>query len=408
MTVHDCGGRHPRRAETLRPTAIAADCPKVLLRPASARAKLRALLDHPSGICPSREPMLEPGAATHPPPRRCAGGPALVARVLAGVAATCLPLAGAAQSNVVLYGIADVAIEYSNPDANATDTTPGESGVRLVSGGHSASRLGVRGVEDLGGGLKAIFAFEHGLSLDTGDTSGAFTPPATLQFWNRQAWVGLDGAWGALTAGRQYTLLWDTLIATDASGFGFYQNVSQLFNNRVDNSVVYRSPSLAGFTGYAMVAFGEDLTAGGGDTDIWGVGMRWSVGAFLGGASYMRYGQASGPDRSEAGLGAAWKFSTTAQVGGGLIRSDRATGSEVDQYYVSGSIGALGGVVYLNYQYVDPEVGDTSNRLGVAYSLSLSRRTSWYLAFGTITDEPGGSTGTLDPMRVATGVRHLF
>ena len=312
-------------------------------------------------------------------------------------------------ATVTLYGIVDAAVEYSNSDANTTATAPGDATLRMIDGGHSASRLGVRGREDLGGGLSAVFAIEHGLRMDTGQTAGGTAPNNQTQFWNRQAWVGLEGAWGALTAGRQYTLLWDTLIATDPTGFGFYENVSKLFNNRVDNALLYRTPTLAGgLTGYAMFAFGETSTAGTPSTDTWGLGVRWDYGPIIGGASYTRYGQATGPDRSESGVGAAWKFGASGQVGGGLIRSDLATGSNLDQYYVSGSLSVLGGVVYLNYQYVDPDAGDARNQLGLAYSHGFSKRTSGYVALGMLTDVPAGNFGPQDPVRLALGVRHLF
>jgi predicted porin len=313
-------------------------------------------------------------------------------------------------SSVTLYGIVDAAVEYSNADANTTSSGRGEAGLRLIDGGHSPSRVGLRGREDLGDGLAAIFTIEHGFRADTGDAAGGTSASnGQVQFWNRQAWVGLEGRWGALTAGRQYTLLWDTLIATDPTGFGFYENVSKLFNNRVDNSVLYRSPTVAGgLTGYAMYAFGETLSAGAPSTDAWGLGVRWAYGAFIGGASYMRYAQPAGPDRSEAGIGGSWRFGPSSQIGGGFIRTDLSSGSDVDQYYVSGSHAVLGGVVYLNYQYVEPAGADSRQQLGLAYSHSLSKRTSAYVALGMLTDVPSATSGPQDPVRIAVGARHLF
>ena len=333
----------------------------------------------------------------------------LAALALAGLGASAAWAQSGVPSGVTLYGILDAAVEYSNADANTTATTQGAGTLGLIDGGHSPSRLGLRGREDLGGGLAAIFTIEHGLKIDTGVLADGGGGGGQTRFWNRQAWVGLEGAWGALTAGRQYALLWDVLIATDPTGFGFYENVSKLFNNRVDNALLYRTPTLlGGLTGYATYAFGENTQAGSGSGDTWGLGVRWAYGAFVGGAAYTAYGQASGPDRSEAGLGAAWRFARDTQLGGGFIRSDLSTGSDVDQYYLSGSLALLGGAVYLNYQYLDPAVGATSQRLGLAYSHSLSKRTSAYVALGMMTDVPAGAFGPQDPVRVAVGARHLF
>lgn len=334
---------------------------------------------------------------------------AALAIVLATAAASVRANDGASGSGIVLYGIVDAAVEYSNADANTSASEAGDGVLRLIDGGHSPSRLGLRGREDLGGGLAAIFSLEHGFRVDAGLIAGSVSSAGQVQFWNRQAWVGLEGRFGALTAGRQYTLLWDTLIATDPTGFGFYENVSKLFSNRIDNSLLYRSPVIAGgLTAYAMYAFGESTSGGATSSDAWGLGMRWSYGPVVGGASYMRYPQPSGPDRFEAGFGAAWRFGGSSQAGGGFVRTDLASGSDVDQYFLSGSLDALGGVTYLNYQYVDPATGASRHQLGLAHSRPLSKRSSAYVALGMLTDVPAGANGPQDPVRFAVGIRHLF
>lgn len=353
-------------------------------------------------------PHIAPAGRTIPRPAATVALAAL-AVVLATAAASARATDGAAGSGVVVYGIVDAAVEYSNADANTTASGAGDAVLRVIDGGHSPSRLGVRGREDLGGGLAAIFTIEHGFRVDSGQIAGSVSSAGQVQFWNRQAWVGLEGRFGALTAGRQYTLLWDTLIATDPTGFGFYENVSKLFSNRIDNALLYRSPTLAGgLTAYAMYAFGETTSGGATASDAWGLGVRWSYGPVVGGASYMRYPQPTGPDRFEAGVGAAWRFGPSTQAGGGFVRTDLASGSDVDQYYLSGSLDALGGVTYLNYQYVDPATGASRHQFGLAHSRSLSKRSTWYVALGMLTDVPAGAFGPQDPVRVAVGVRHLF
>ncbi len=101
------------------------------------------------------------------------------------LAATMLALATTvvwAQSSVTIYGIVDAAVERA-------DSGSGSSVTRLVSGQGSASRLGFRGTEDLGGGLRAIFSLEAALNADNG-TGGA--TGGGLAF-DRQSWVGLAG-----------------------------------------------------------------------------------------------------------------------------------------------------------------------------------------------------------------------
>ncbi|MDF6681443.1 porin, partial [Escherichia coli] len=106
-----------------------------------------------------------------------------------------------AQSSVTLYGVADAGIEYLS---NVPSASPGGSNqVRMTSGNMSTSRWGLRGVEDLGGGLKAIFELESGISFDTGAQNNS------TRLFDRSAFVGLGSKYGQLTLGRQTTPMYD-------------------------------------------------------------------------------------------------------------------------------------------------------------------------------------------------------
>lgn len=116
--------------------------------------------------------------------------------------------AALAQSNITLYGQVGAVVRYSTQDANATSV-----GNRVEVGNNTwgQSLWGIRGSEDLGGGLKANFVLESGFATDTG-TSAAFGTSQPL--FGRQAWVGLSGNWGALTLGRQFTAATERAIFT--------------------------------------------------------------------------------------------------------------------------------------------------------------------------------------------------
>ncbi len=114
--------------------------------------------------------------------------------------------AAQAQTNVTLYGLVDTGVEYAN-HANAA----GNSVMRVTSGGQNTSRFGFRGVEDLGGGLKAVFNLEGGFFTDTGTMDGAL--------FRRQANVGLQGGFGRLVAGRSYTTVYDFILPFDPMGY---------------------------------------------------------------------------------------------------------------------------------------------------------------------------------------------
>ena len=246
--------------------------------------------------------------------------------ILALALAAALPAIAQAQSSIVLYGIVDGAIEYANQNANSSSSQLGKSGFRVSSSVGTGTRLGVRGSENLGGGLSAIFQIEHRFNLDTGDTAGGniFLLPgqtnSTLnnKFWNGLSMAGLRGGWGQVTLGRQYTPLYDVVAPADFSAYMYYNNwqgsqgdsfggtvgsSAPIGPTRTDNSIKYVSPSFGGLTVYATYAFGEnyygntpnntttgqigsDLT---GTQDVWGVGAGWKMGGLYIGGGYQDY-----------------------------------------------------------------------------------------------------------------------
>lgn len=187
---------------------------------------------------------------------------AKIALTALGLAALAAVVPAQAQSNVTLYGIMDLG--YARIDNAASSG----SGLNLLrSGNLYTSRIGFRGVEDLGSGLKAKFQLEAGLAADTGATS---TP-----FFNRQSWVSLGSdSFGDVALGRMFPVVADVFLqslpathfgnpaaAIDGAAVGAGSSAAR-FNNmlggtRVDNTLKYTSPSLAGFKGHGMVSFGE-------------------------------------------------------------------------------------------------------------------------------------------------------
>lgn len=132
---------------------------------------------------------------------------------LTAVATTlgCAASGAIAQSSVTIYGTVDAGLQYQNRSA------AGGSITELHSGGISPSIWGLKGVEDLGNGLKANFNLEGHFSSDTGTlTTG---PGFSSELFRRQANVGLSGNWGAITLGRQYSPALIGTIGTEARGF---------------------------------------------------------------------------------------------------------------------------------------------------------------------------------------------
>jgi predicted porin len=157
-------------------------------------------------------------------------------------------------SSVQIYGILDQAIEH----VNGVSTGNGQSGSSWRMGfGEYASRFGFRGSEDLGDGLKAVFALEAGVTLDTGAQGQG-------RLFGRQAWVGLAGDWGTLTFGRQYALRYYALFDADVYGAGS-QGLGAIDagipNARVDNAIAYRF-NTHGFSGGVNYSLGRDTVSG--------------------------------------------------------------------------------------------------------------------------------------------------
>jgi predicted porin len=172
-----------------------------------------------------------------------------------------ISLSAHAQSSVTLYGLIDAGISYVN---NARAGTSHDSLVKYDDGVASGSRWGLRGTEDLGGGLKALFVLENGFN------SGNGTLGQGGALFGRQAFVGLsqDGV-GSLTFGRQYSFSTDYLGAnystgsqTAAGNYAYHINdVDQLTSSRINNAVKFSSANFAGFTFGALYAFSNQAGA---------------------------------------------------------------------------------------------------------------------------------------------------
>ncbi|WP_408734362.1 porin [Paraburkholderia bannensis] len=174
---------------------------------------------------------------------------------------TCLILSGfaRAQSSVTLYGSLDASIIYTSKSLNSATGKNGGHTFAFADAGSSASFIGLKGVEDLGGGLRALFTLESG--IDTG--TGGFNI-SNGNFWGRQAWVGLDSPYGTAKAGLQYSPFVLAAINLDprsASLFGtsavnYVDNVlgTGLFT---PNAVSYTSPRIAGLQASALYGLGN-------------------------------------------------------------------------------------------------------------------------------------------------------
>jgi len=355
-----------------------------------------------------------------------------------------LGLAGtAAQAqNVTIYGLIDASVEHVNHVGAAGGSLTRMPG---LTGGSAPSRLGFRGSEDLGDGLKAVFTLEQGFGVDTGTLNQGG------RAWGRQAFVGLTGPWGSLTAGRQYSMLFWSQLDADILGpamFGSGSMDSYLPNARVDNVLAYRG-TFGAFTAGATYSFGRDSVNAGpspsgtncagenaSDTSAcrqWsllakyegGWGLTAAVDEIRGGAGAFA-GLTSSTMKDRRSTVTGWlKLFAALKLGAGLISRDNgasATTPRSDLWYLGASY-TLSPQLVIDGQVFQLDYKNSANQ-ATLYALrgtySLSKRTALYATAGQISNDGTLALGVSNAAAgngpaagnsqtgLAAGIRHSF
>lgn len=163
-------------------------------------------------------------------------------KTLLALAAIAASSAAFAQSSVSLYGVVDASVE----SIKGNDTTVS----RVSSDNLAISRLGFKGTEDLGGGLKANFVLETAIKADTGSNGNLSSSGSTVRFFDRAAWAGLAGGFGELRLGRQDSSAGLLAGNTSLLGAQAYDDlkIAKTYAGadyrRLDNAVTYLLPTL--------------------------------------------------------------------------------------------------------------------------------------------------------------------
>ncbi|SAK96134.1 gram-negative porin domain protein [Caballeronia pedi] len=295
---------------------------------------------------------------------------------LTGVAFACAFNLAHAQSAVTLYGIIDNGIEYRN--------TTGGSVVRAVSGGLFASRYGLKGSEDIGGGIKINFQLEQGFSGVTGAAANASAA------FNRQAWLGVSGAFGEMRIGLQntpqYIFINPELDPVAVMSIGSPMNSFNSLTIRENNAISWFTPTFYGLTAQFMIALRDATTQPVNGIQFYNAAVRYVNGPFRLGAGYEQAANATGTSILKL-------FNAGASVEVGAARfylayhTERQTDDTVkrDVYEVSGSYSFTpADQLSLMYGYAHDRLGQGNNaqQIGVTYSYSLSKRTTLYGSAG--------------------------
>lgn len=348
-----------------------------------------------------------------------------------------------AQSSVTMFGVADV---------NVMSVKNNDRTYSVGTDGMSSSRLGFRGVEDLGGGLKASFWLEMGIQLDTGGNANIWgnntASNANRLFFNRRSTVSLSNQWGELRLGRDYTPTWNgfanydpfgtvgvgnagnIVLPADLHGLGTLAGGTYGTLVRANNTVQYILPGGTqgqGLYGQLMVAAGE----GAAGNKYYGGRIGYAAGPFDISGSYGRTEELSLIGSNDLDLdvwtvGGSWDFGFMKLMGmygqmevdGTVAGLSRTAGRH--NWYVGAS--APFGAWNVKASYGSTEGKDLLNNvdatqwaIGVDYN--LSKRTALYATYASIDND--NSTFTVSPQSSVisagrsssggqVGVRHSF
>ncbi|MFM0742217.1 porin [Paraburkholderia xenovorans] len=255
---------------------------------------------------------------------------------LAGIV---VPGISSAQSSVTLYGLIDVGVNY------LSNAQTGRSGNQLVghsqyslqegsTGGQNGSRWGLRGTEDLGGGLSAIFQIENGFAINNGTLGQGGAE------FGRQAYVGLQSSYGTVTLGRQYDPVVSFVqpFAAGAQWGGYISShpddVDNLLNTRrINNSVKYMSRSYGGFNFGGLYSLGG-VSGSVGRNQIWSLGAGYTAGSLALGVGYLN---ARNPNFSYFGTNPSAGTALTSNNMGALGSATSAQSNPVVAGYASAS-----------------------------------------------------------------------
>ena len=343
----------------------------------------------------------------------------MIKKNLLSMAALAL-LASAAQAQVTVYGNVDLSV-------GRTEFTTGDKSVTAVeSGVNTGSYFGLKGEEDLGGGLKAFFALESDIAADTGSVDG--------NFWGRTSELGLTGGFGTVKLGNSRSLGFLANAAYNPFPVTGLLNTSEAINaygNRA-NAITYTSANLSGLTLAAQLAMSETD----GVSDAKAVSANYVAGPLSLGFTYSteETGVVDGlvglfgvlPDAVAADvvasvtdvnvdmdrwqLGAGYDFGSFKLFGQYAQNKFKGNGgSAKTKFYQLGAavpVSAAGTVMasYANQKFddADAKVRDFS----LAYDHALSKRTSAYVAYKALRVSVDGEKDTLNAF--AVGVKHAF
>ncbi len=335
-----------------------------------------------------------------------------------------------AQTSVTLYGTVDAGVQYLK------GADPAGKVWSLQSGQQSYSRLGFKGTEDLGGGMKAMFVLEQGIHLDNG-TSGIDTQGSNIPFFGNdgtfssQAFVGLGGNFGAVSMGRQYSPLYEAYGTIDPFMNGFAANINNFFGvdegyasnyQRMSNAIIYHSPdNMGGFKGALAYGFGEQAGSVSEQSQM-GLSLGYMNGPLTVSYAYHHANnEMGGPGFADSFkthfIGGAYDFGA-AKLHLAFDQNKRGSTFKTEDYLIGVTVPMGQHAVFADFTHKKVKertfLADDANasQFAIGYTYAMSKRSNAYAAYTHVKNNSNsfidtlGDGSTVNVFQV--GVRHMF
>ncbi len=314
-----------------------------------------------------------------------------------------------AQSSVTLYGRVDAGL--------ASVKTLGVTQTKIDNGGAvglTTSRWGMRGTEDLGGGLKASFKLESRFNVDDG------TFNSSTRLFHGESFVALNGGFGTVKVGRLFTAfddlraiavsrsLWDSAFTPTGDAY----SVGGDYAARSDNAIRYDSNSFSGFSGAVMYGLGENKTATLSASNQLSLHVKYANGPILVGYGYQKETNVGGKSTKYNAISGAYDFGVASISAGFNTRNGDDLGTGKDNEYTLGVNVPMGAInLSAGYANAKTKVANATSKgsgFGIGATYSLSKRTTLYTGYKTTNVENNVGVRTLENRLLSAGVRHDF
>ena len=338
------------------------------------------------------------------------------------VALAVLAASGAAmaQSSVTLFGVVDAA--YAVGNGSISDKT------QLRNSGYNSSRLGFRGAEDLGGGMKASFWLEAGVNNDdgTGSASSALNQAQTAAnvgtqglTFNRRSTVSLEGSMGELRLGRDYTpQFWSETafdpFGTNGVGTTLTFGKGGLTGVRASNSIAWLSPSMSGVKLWVQTYMGENASTAAKVGNGNAYRITFDQGKFSAAYAGSKTTTSATTTNDTSNIAASYDLGVAKLMGQSNTTKITAA-ADIKSNLIGAHVPMAGGTFRISQSQTD-QAGKKAKQMAVGFVQPMSKRTDLYATYARVANS-GGSTTALNGSATAAnasstgyefGVKHAF